>query len=101
MSSVPAPTHRIKGIPANTGEFIWSAQTVPLDTVESADLAANRRVYNHGAPKQVQNVNDGHAGIDLLVLFSCPETYGPSWIVGHFVATNMKAIGVASVYGTS
>lgn len=38
--------------------------------------------------------------VDILVLFSCPETYGPSWIVGHFVATNMKSQLVASVFAT-
>jgi hypothetical protein len=35
--------------------------------------------------------------VDILVLFSCPETYGPSWIVGHFVATNMDSQLVGSV----
>jgi hypothetical protein len=35
--------------------------------------------------------------VDILVLFSCPETYGPSWIVGHFVDTNMKSQLVADV----
>jgi len=89
MTSVPAPTARINGSVTNANEYIWSAQAVPLDTVEGADLAANLRVYNHGAPKQVQTINDGWTGIDVLVLFSCPETYGPSWIVGHYVGTNM------------
>jgi hypothetical protein len=38
--------------------------------------------------------------VDILVLFSCPETYGPSWIVGHYVAANMKAQLTGEVFAT-
>ena len=33
----------------------------------------------------------------MLVLFSAPESYGPSQIVGHYVDTNMKSVLTASV----
>jgi hypothetical protein len=39
-------------------------------------------------------------GVDILVLFSCPETYGPSYIVGHFVNVNMDSQAETNVIAT-
>jgi len=45
----------------------------------------DKAVYNYGAPKQVEAVYKTAVPLfAYLVLFSAPETYGQSYIVGHW-----------------
>ena len=47
----------------------------------------DKAVYNYGAPKQVEAVYKTAVPLfAYLVLFSAPETYGQSYIVGHYDA---------------
>jgi len=65
--------------------------------------AASLSVYNYGAPKQVEAVYKLLSMNAYLLLFSAPETYGPSWIIGHYgldstanAADNLKADTLAN-----
>jgi hypothetical protein len=48
-------------------------------------------VYNYGAPKQIEAVYKVALMRGYLLLFSAPETYGPSHIVGHYDKTTSPA----------
>jgi len=53
--------------------------------------ATDLAVYNYGAPKQIEAVYKLLSMNAYLLLFSAPETYGPSWIVGHWGANSTGA----------
>lgn len=91
----PAPFNTITGSAANGSFLIWAAQgTVPKDGL-TALTVNDKAVYNYGAPKQVEAIYKTVVPLfAYLILFSAPETYGPSYIVGHYDA---NAVAVADL----
>lgn len=84
--AVKVPASSMYGEADNAAEFIWLAPTNPRDNDSANTLTAKRAVYNFGAPVQVEPIYKLKDLYDYLLLFSAPETYGSSMIVGHWSA---------------
>lgn len=82
--AVTVPASTVVGEADNAAEFIWYAPADPRDNDSGNTLTVKRRVYNYGAPVQVEPIYKLKDLYDYLLLFSAPETYGPSMIVGHW-----------------
>ena len=91
--AVKLPLSSMYGEADNAAQFIWYAPANPRDNDNANTLTLKRAVYNYGAPVQVEPIYKLKDLYDYLLLFSAPETYGPSMIVGHWslVGANHKA----------
>jgi len=82
--AVNVPLSRLVGDEDNGNKWIWYAPGDPRDNDSGNTLTGILAVYNYGAPVQVEPIYKLKDLYDYLLLFSAPETYGSSMIVGHW-----------------
>lgn len=94
VPATPLPAIQPVGILANTGSFYHTSIEPTTLPDNDAALTGILAAYNYGTIKAIGQIfRTTNIAANIAVLYSAPEEYGRSYIVGHYEATTLKALG--------